>query len=58
MKFIKIDPDEAEKLRSGEHTEEELEEMREKAKEQLHEIRVNPDEKSKEEKERIERESF
>jgi len=58
LKFVKIDPHEAEKLRSGDHTEKELEEMREKAKEQLHEMRVNPDEKSKEEKERIERESF
>ena len=43
MKFIKIDPDEAEKLRSGEHTEEELEEMRKKAEEQLRKMRMDED---------------
>jgi len=58
LKWAKIDPYEADKLRSGYHTKEELEKMREKAKEQLPEMRVNPDEKSKEGKERIERESF
>jgi len=43
LKFVKIDPDEADKLRSGDHTEKELEEMREKAKEQLHEMRMDED---------------
>ncbi len=59
MKWEKIDPYEADKLRSGDHTKEELEKMREKAKEQLHEMRKNQDKPlSKEEKERRERESF
>jgi len=40
LKFVKIDPDEAEKLRSGEDTEKELEEKRKKAKELLHKMRM------------------
>lgn len=40
MKFVKIDPDEADKLRSGDHTKEELEEMRKKAEEQLRKMRM------------------
>ncbi len=46
MKFVKIDPDEAEKLRSGELTKEEkkeLEEKQEKAKEELHKMRMERD---------------
>ena len=40
MKGVKIDPDEAERLRSGEDTAEELEEKRKKTKEQLHKMRM------------------
>jgi len=89
LKFVKIDPDEAERLRSGVHTREEIREQlqertmiqeeKDKAKhhektireleksndnlneeeEKLLEMRKNQDKPlSKEEKERIERESF
>ena len=71
MKFVKIDPFEADRLRSSGHTPEEKKERHERAKgliremkpldpqlQELHDRKLNPDKYlSREEKERRERES-